>query len=797
MLKNYFKVALRNILRNKVYSFIDIAGLSIGLASGFIILLYSINEFSFDGYNKNLDRIYLLTTELSAFTEPEVPFRLGPALRDQYPEVQEFARFDCSRCTMKYKDKTFAGVRFCSADTGLFRILTLPLASGSFQGTFLERNYAVISAHMAQSCFGASNPIGEVITINCFGKSYDLKVTAVMKDIPQASTFRAELILPMFVGKELLSTIWAVPGKEPMESWDMSTVPTYVLLSSPNAADQLERKLADFSKNHSNPNFLIKFHLFPLKDVYFHSASLANNAFPNGDITNLYVYSAIALLTLLIACINFVILSTAKSSVRTKEIGVRKVIGASKVDIIVQMMAESISIAILALPFAFLLVEIFLPPLTQLIGREMYASYFYDWEFILMLFGITVLAGILSGSYVSFYLSDFRPIEVLRDKLTSGGSRPAFRRLLITVQMVIFIGLITASITVNRQLRYLHDKDFGFDKKDLFVLYNDYTPGASKRLGEDFETFKKEIKTSPDVLSVSGGVFVPGNDSRAIVTIPDKSDPNKQIQYETYSVDRDFFETMRTKIVYGKSFAIATPEESQNAIIMNESAVKSFGIIDPSQELFNGSRILGVVEDFNMHSLHEKIVPTVFTNNTDYVNEVAVRIRNSADISKTISFVATESKNFNDGKPMEYQSFDDRLNDLYGDDYKFADMIAYFTALAIFIACLGLFGVSLFVIQRRVKEIGVRRVMGASVGNIFYLVVKEFIGLTLIASMVATPISIYFMNKWLRSYAYAISVDVFEIGSTLLVAMLIVTLTVSFYAVRAATANPVESLRYE
>lgn len=796
MLKNYVKIAFRNLWRHRTFSFINIAGLSIGLASGFIILLYSINELSYDRYNKNLDRIYLVTSKLPVpnreWTEPNTPFQLGPMLKDQFPEVKEVARFRDGRCSIKWGDRTFSDLRCISCDPSIFKILTLPLVEGSVQEFFTEKNSIVMSRQMAQRCFGSKDPIGEIVTLDFYGDSYDLKVSAVMKDIPRTSTLRADVIVPISVAEGFIEKIWSNADKYPLQSWRLQLLPTYVLLSSSNEAGQLEKKLVSFSSAHSDPNFPIQYHLFPLKDVYFYSSDFVNNRFPTGDITDVFIYSAIALLTLLIACINFIILSTGRASTRTKEIGIRKVVGASRLDLVKQVMTESVLIAVLSLPVALLLVESFLPYLSELLGKELPANYFHNWQFLLSFTAIAVVVGFLSGGYVSFYLSGFSPIDIFRNKLSTGSSRATFRKVMVTIQMVIFIGLITASVTIYRQMRYLHDKDMGFDKKDLLVFYSD-----NDNIGRSFEAFKAELKSNPDITDVSGGQFVPGTESSAVVTIVNRSDPTKKVTCEIFSVDRDFFQTMRMKFLHGKGFAGSPAGESQNTVVMSESALKAFGIKDPSQELFNDQRILGVVKDPIMHSLHESIVPTLFSNDTRYLREIVVRVRSSASISSAIHFIEERSKEFNDGKPMTYQLFDDRLNDLYADDYKFAKMIGYFTGLAIVIACLGLFGVSLFVTQQRVKEIGVRKVMGASVSNILYILEREFVALVLVSAVISIPIAIYFINGWLKSYAYHVSVNLLAIGSTVLAAMIIVLLTVGFQAVKAAVVNPAKSLRYE
>jgi putative ABC transport system permease protein len=419
-------------------------------------------------------------------------------------------------------------------------------------------------------------------------------------------------------------------------------------------------------------------------------------------------------------------------------------------------------------------------------------SYLHNLDFLFLFAGIVLLAGILSGSYVSFYLSGFRPIDVLRSKLSTGGARVRLRRIMISIQMVIFVGLIVASITIYRQVLFFQDKDMGFDRRDLVVLTT-----QNRNLATTFETFKAELKSNPSILSVSGADLLPGAEGGGYSTIPDKSDPSRNISYQALDVDRDFIEAMKMTMVDGKSFAEMTPEQSRNAVIINESAMKAFRIGEFSQELVGGRRILGIVRDFNMHSLRATIAPVVLHCTTQYLHEICVRVQHSSDFPTVVKFIEGTSRRFNGGMPMSSQLFDERLDGLYGDEYRFGQMIGCFTALAIFIACLGLFGVSLFVIQSRVKEVGIRKVMGASAGAVFYLLVKEFIFLILLSTVISIPIAMYCVDGWLKNYAYRVSVDIFVVALALLAAMVIVLATVGYQAMRVATANPVEALRYE
>lgn len=806
MFTKYFKIVLRSLWKDRTYSFINIVGLSVGLASTFVILLYSIHESSYDRYNKKLDRIYVLTmgSPFMDVTQPQSPFPAGPTLKDEYPEVKAFARCYQSVCSvMRYKDehKGFLKIDCVSADSTIFRILTLPIISGRLVDVYTQRNSAVISRDLGERLFGDGDPVGQLITVNWSGELYDFKIAAVMANIPSTSTFKADCILPIFPAEQSLSETWkdyahSPEEHAPLDSWEVGFVRTYLLLWNQESAVHLSTELTRFCEDRSKYGWPLRLHLFPLKDLYFHSSKLVNVRYPRGNLTDVRVYSAISLLTLLIACVNFVLLATGRATIRTKEIGVRKVVGASRIEIAKQVTIESLMVYVLSLPGALLLVEVFTPSFSQLLGKSLRADYYHSGYSIILYIAVTVVAGILSGSYVSFYLSGFQPASILRNKFIVGQTKVAFRRILIALQMIIFVGLIMASITIYRQMRYFHDKNMGFDTKNLLV-FSGYGEESNDSTGDRFQALKQEINDIPDVQAVSGGNFVPGTQSYSASTVPNESNPQETVTYQTFSVDRDFFYALRTKIVLGRTFAEVPLNDAKNAVVMNQAAVKAIGITNPLQQLFNGHRILGVVKDFNMHSLHEKIAPTVFWDEPQRVREIVVRLRHLRDVPQTIASIEKVLERFDGGKRLDYQFFNNRLSDMYTSDYKFADMIGYFTGLAIFVACLGLFGMSLFIIQRHLKEIGVRKVFGASVICILISVLKEYFALQLISTVIALPVSVFFTEEWLRDFAYHVNVNLFSVLAALLVGLLIVLFTVGYQSLKAATNSPMESLRYE
>jgi putative ABC transport system permease protein len=799
MFTNYLKIAFRQIRLFKTYSFINIVGLSIGLASSFIILLYILYQISFDRYNEQLDNIYLVTSEkkVVSWTQPLTPLIFAPTLKSEFPEVKEFARWDARSSTMKYKDKTFEETRCVYSDPEIFKILTLPFKYGDLNSLIQVRDFLVLSETMAKKYFGERNPIGEIISVECGKEKYDLKIVAVMKDIPKTSTFSADFIGPLYIVEKRFAEYFIGLKVNPALDWNMDFSETYLLLSSETDVKNFEQKLVDFSSRHLHPPEQTIYRLMPLKDIYFHSSFMVNSRFPSGNISNVYIYSAAAFLILFIACVNYLMLNLGRASLRTKEVGVRKVIGAFRFDLFNQIITEAIVVSLLSLPIAVVLVQLLLPDLSQLLGVKIAGDYFHNWGYVLIFCVITVVIGIITGSYISFYLSSFNPIDILKNKLSSGSKKVLFRRILISSQMIIFVGLIFSSLIIYKQLRYFINKDFGFNKEQLVVLYPD-----ERDFGNRFDAFKNELKSNPDILNISGANILPGSGDKGVSLFPKKDNPGQMVPVEGISVDKDFIEAMEMKMVLGTSFqnSVSSDSESDDKIsadcIINESTVRELGIKNPIGELVGNKKVIGVVRDFNMHSLHEKINPLMITMGRKYMSEVVIRLT-PGNIPNTVKFIQEKSKQFNKGKLMEIEFFDDRISGQYIEEQKFSKVIGYATGLSIFVACLGIFGISLFITQQRVKEIGIRKVLGASIKDVFQMVTKEFFVLVLISSIIAFPIGYYFMNDWLRNFEYRINIDVWVFLLSALIGITVVFITVSYRAIKAALANPVKSLKYE
>ncbi len=794
MLKNYLKIAVRNILKNKAYSFIIISGLAIGLAACFIIYLYVSFQLSFDDYNKNINNIYLVYPEqlIPKISEPTAPLILGSTLKNQFPDVVDYARWKFISGKIKINSSEFDEDLILS-DPSIFNILTLPIKFGNIESFVRDRNSIVISETAAKKYFGNQNPIDKTITLAYRRENFVLKVVAVIRDVPKSSTFVTDFIAPLNIWEKVWSKKFATLPQGMFTAWDFGSVNTYVLLSPSSNLKEFQKKLSLFSDSPERTmgRGKVLYHLFPVKDIYFNSSFMLNNLFPVGNISNVYIYSTAAFLVLFISIITLLMFSIGRASLRTKEFGVRGVIGARKKDFLIQNIIESVAITFIALPVAIMLVEIFLPNVSQLIGERISSGFYHRWKYLIYFWGVTVLVGIIAGSFISFYISKFKPIDIFKNVIYTGSKRASFRKIMIAFQMIVFTVLIFASIIIYKQLNYFLNKNLGFDKEGLVVFYPD-----SREIGESFEAFKNELKKDPNVLNVSGGSEVPGSDSEIKISLPDKEDPTRSVEAEHLFVDKDFIETMGMKMKLGKTFRQSKLSDSSKLCIINETAMRELGINNPIGEKIMDMEVIGVVKDFNIHSLHKKILPVVIERSTNYLAEIAVRIREKNKAS-TIAYIRKISKEFNKGKPMEYQFMNDRLGELYQDEQRFGNIIEFFTVITTFVACLGLFGMSLFISQQRVKEIGVRKVMGASITNISYMLTKEFIGQALIAEVIAIPITIYLINKWLQNFAYKINYDIWIFVISISSAVLISLLAVGYHAIKAATANPIKSLRYE
>jgi len=807
MFKNYLKIAFRNLLKHKSYATINILGLAIGLACCFLILLFIFNELSYDRYHTKADQIYrVVENEPRKGCGTATPFLLAPTLKSAFPEIQETVRIISQSMEVKCGKSFITESHIICADASFFKIFTLPLIKGSPEAVLAQPNSLVITRAMAEKYFGEAEPIGNILTLRNDKDLYQLTVTGVIEAFPENSHFRADFITSMSLVQQIftkadlfLQARFGFKMPPLLENWGACCFGTYLLLPPDYAAPELEKKLPEFCERHIKNSRQFSFYLQPLTDIHLYTTLAQGHSdfTVQGNINMIYILSTISLLILIAASLNFIIISTARYTTRTKEIGLRKVIGAQRSDLTQQILGESIMVTLLALPIALLLVELFLPVLNSLLGQNITVQFYYNWKFLLGLILLTIVVGTVSGSYLAFYISGFQPAEIFMNQAHKKTAKAYFRKVLVVVQLTIFIGMLVCSLIIYRQLRFIQNKDLGFNQANMLIVNMTHFDFRNR-----YPSFKNEVEKYSGVTSVSAASDVPPLESGMLTKVRTSEKPDEEVEIQILQVDYDFFKTLQARLIQGREFSRDFPADHENALVLNEAAVARLGIKQPlgAQLYFGpddtGPQIIGVVNDFHLNSLYQKINPVIFSINSDLIAKVLIRIK-PENIDQTLTFLEKQWQLFNPEGPFDYQFMDGKIEQLYGGEYKFKRIIDYFTFITILVASLGLFGLALFIAEQRTKEIGVRKVLGASVTGIVTMLSREFVKLTLIACVLAYPVAFYVMQNWLDDFAYRIKMDFITFILSGLLAIGITLLTVSLQAIRAARANPVEVLRYE
>ncbi|MGH7492123.1 MAG: ABC transporter permease [bacterium] len=795
MLKNYLKIALRNLLKHKGYSFINVAGLAIGMTCCVLILLFVQDELSYDRYHENASRIYRIVrihNEDDTRSSARIGAPWAPALQNDYPEVSSFVRFrSCGRPLIGYLDKQFYEENGLFAESTLFEVFSFPLIKGDPKAALARPNTVVITETMAQKYFGDEDPIGKTLTLN--SKS-ELQVTGVAKDPRRNSHFRFGFLIS-----------FATYNDWDLKEWNMNNFHAYLLLAQDHFAPAVEGKFPDFFATHLGAQAPSAFtvHLQPLTTIHLHS-HLSGEFEANGDMAYVYIFSAIALFVLLIACVNFVNLATARSARRAQEVGLRKVVGAQRSQLVRQFLGESGLLSFLALFLTIGLVELFLPAFNSLSGKELRLDYGNNPVLALGLLGMALLVGIVAGAYPAFFLSSFRPAAVLKGMPKTGLSGSLLRKGLVVAQFAISVTLIIATGVVLRQLQYISGKKLGFNKEQVLVIR---MQGETVR--QKYESFRHELLQHPEVVGVAAASGKLGGGEWGTGFGYEGAQNNERLRASFLAVDHDYLETLQMKIVAGRDFSRNFATDASEAYIINETAARQFGWDDPIGKYIDrpirnsdgnwGSqrgRVVGVVQDFHFRSLHETINPMVMFIQPSFFGSIYVRIQSSA-LSATMASLEQTWLAFEPSLPFDYSFLDAGFDRMYRAEQRLGKVFGTFSFLAIFVACLGLFGLASFTTEQRTKEIGVRKVLGATVSGIVLMISKEFTKLVLVAIVVATPIAYYLMNRWLQDFAYRTEVGWWVIASAGGLALVIALLTVSTQAIKAALANPVEALRYE
>ena len=791
MLKNYIKIAVRNLGKNKLYTFINIIGLSVGISLCYMMMINVIHETSYDKYNKKLDRICRVISQETGFnyTEPKAPFLLAPRAKEQIPEIEKIARsYRIKNIEISLNDETFKGIQVQCIDPELFEILSFTFKYGHQQNIFSEKNSICLSEKLCKQIFSDINPIGIMVQTSIGNVKYDLKITGIYKDIPHTSTFKADCLLPMFIGINNVNerSHKNIPR---IDDWSENDFLTYILCNGNCNIADIENKLPKFHEHSDEIYFNYVYHLQPLKEAYLFSNHMVRNRMPTGDPVKIKIFTIIAMLVLSIACINYILLMIAQTSKRTKEVGIRKIMGADRLAFIKQISLESVLLALLSFPFAWIVFSLFYQHANKLMELNIQAGYGNSLLFLILFVGLTIFVGSLTGCFTTFYIIKNRPVDILKQTSTIGTKKSKLQYSFVLLQMVIFTAMIFCTIVIYNQIQFFRNKEFGFQKEFIFIINLPREGFANK-----YYSFKNELRQNSNIVNVSAALELPPQFGRTRTKIRLNNNPDKFVTLDVLSVDYDFLKTMGMKLVKGRSFSkeILTDKD---VWIINESALKEIG---NNRTLENGKiKIIGVVNDFHKSSFHEKIPPTTLAlSRPKYFRELVIRIK-PGNMLNTIEWIKGKWREFNPDITMHYIFMDERLDHLYKSELNFSKLINYSTFIAILITCLGLSGLMMFIVEQRTKEIGIRKVVGASVPNILFLLSKDFLIWLLLANLIAWPLAWYAMNKWLQNFAYRIDLTIWPFLLAGLAALVIALLTISFQTVRAATANPVESLQYE
>ena len=803
MLKSHFNIALRNLLKYKSYTIINIAGLAIGFACFTLILLFVRHELSYDRHHRHAESIYRIAIEIQANQGLQRNAQSPPIwtnwLAAEYPEVVNAVRFKPPRqgWMVSFNNRHFSEKGWAFADSTVFEVFDIPVLQGDPNTALLAPHTVVISEAMAKKYFGDANPLGKVLTLD---NQYYFNVTGVFENMPSNSHFQFDF-LASFVSLNDPRTLYLLNALESQFPFSYS----YLLLEDGADPKAFEAKLAQFIERHVPQQFRqggiqVSTFLQPLTEIHLHS-KLENEIAPNGDMTVVYTFSAVALFVLLIACINFMNLATARSANRAREVGMRKAVGALRYHIILQFLGESILLAFGALIFSLLLVFLGLPAFNVIANKAIAFSAVFEPSFFAQLVVVTLLVGLIAGSYPAFFLSAFRPALVLKSGGANGRSGSvALRKGLIVFQFAISVILIIGTGIVYQQMEFVRNKKLGFDKEHVVVIQLT-DPAAANR----FRAYKNAILRDPNILNASASVSAPATLVGQAVMHPTTAAEGETWQVQTYFGEFDFIETMGMQLLAGRDFSREFGADTIRTILINETAARAFGWNDPQEAIGkelqfaqnpNRFRVLGVVADFHSQSLRERIMPAIIGYNSVTNFFAFVRIR-PGNIPETIAMLRENWERIVPGYTFDYSFLDEDFDKLYKSDDVLGKLLGGFSLLTIFIACLGLFGLASFMAERRTKEIGVRKVLGASVGGIILLLSKEFTRLVLLAFLLSLPAAYFAMNAWLDGFAYRIAVpmSVFVLAGVL--SLIIAWLTVSYQAAKAALTDPAVALKYE
>jgi putative ABC transport system permease protein len=796
MFKNYIKVALRNLKRYKVFSFINITGLTIGISCTILMLVYVQHELSYDKFHKNAENIYKVVHKTGEDWNGLTPGALKPALLDEMPEVITAVRI-CPwggyidfNGSISHDDRRYTEDNFFIVDAEFLDTFTYPLISGNPEKALSEPFSVVLTQKMADKYFGKQDPMGKILK---FDNQYEYKITGILEDVPANSHLMFDFLIS-------LETMFATSYRErkgDLINWGHSFSAIYIQLENGSNPHIFDRKLQSLVETHTGDKSEQEFYLQPLTKIYLNPINPPIGK--SNDIRYIYLLIGIALIIVLLACFNYMNLSTARSTSRIREIGIRKIVGANRRLLIMQFLGESILFAFISLVISIFLAKLLLPSFSSLIERDLNFALLNESWILSALICVTFLVGLISGSYPALYLSSLKPLNTLREGFKVG-SKHFFgvRHSLVIIQFVVSIGLIICTLTVYNQLRFIKETNLGFSRDHIIVV-----PVAEMEAERDYEPIRSELSQHSRILEISLSSSLPslitgGGDARW----EGKTDEN--IRFVRGFVDYNFLDFYDIELLEGRNFSKSMTTDIKQAYILNETAVRAIGWTAPIGKKFNqwgdeDGVVIGVINDFHFLSLHQKIEPLVLSliqNEWEEARYVSLKI-SSNDIASTLSFVEEKFNEFSPDYHFRYSFLDEYIDRMYNSERKLGESFITFTMIALFIACLGLFGLTAFTTEQKTKEIGIRKVLGASVSSVVLLLSKELSKRMLIANLIAWPIAWFFSYRWLQNFSYRTNISIWTFVATAAVVFITAMLTVSVQSIKAATANPVDSLRYE
>ena len=785
-------------MRNKSISVINILGLAFGMATAIVILLFVFHELSYDKYHTKKDRIYRVIQENKAHNMhmARAPYPLANVLKEDYPQIEKTARMvKLHKTLVKKGDNRIHEQNFFCAENSLFKILTIPVIKGDPENLTTEPDDVVLTESMAKKYFGTPEVLGKEFIITSMGEKITLNISGIIEDFPENSTLKPDFIASMDLGTRLLpKMIQSTSDKEVTSeyyktTWNYAFITTYLLTEKNFQLSEFNSALREIEEKYLERPDDKKFQLQNIQDIYFNSGHISQNT-DTGDLKYVYIFASVGLLILLIACINYILLSTSQALDRSREIGIRKIVGASGKALFIQVLMESFLVTLIAFPLALIIIEQARPLITQMMNAN-FLNYSLNYK-ILIGFGIILfLVTYFPGLFTVQYFNKVKPVKALSGEAITRTKPGLLKKTLITVQFVIFIGLVIISLGIFKQIQYSKMHELGFDPENILTMDISSNPSAK----QSYTSLKNELLQHEEILNVSAGMYAPPAQGRMSVALSPEDGRSEKINIEALFVDKDFIETMNIQLLSGKSLS-EFGNNFERKVLINERAVEELGYDNPIGKNAGMGRIVGVVEDFHNHSFREKIPPMMIVGGNKMIREVLLKTtgRNTESVKR---FINEKLEKFTGSSSLDIRFLDQRFQELYRKDKRMAMMISIIAGIAIVIALMGLVGLTIFTLKKRTKEIAIRKVNGAKLGNILTLISIDYVKLVLIAFAIAAPLAYYFLQKWLQDFAYRTDLSWWIFVSSGIFGLMITLITIGYQSYQSASRNPVDSLRDE